>query len=312
MISQLRVLVLLLCLVICLSNAMLVDGWGSVLKNEHQLPRLASSSKSGTTTGSRFSTSLGLSRRPFMHNIVSVAGSCLFTSGLLDPPCTAAAATTTTTPGEAIRQSASNIPGYGPSDIFYPMKWKGTWRVERQVLIHDKIYNLNYTMRFLPSIKEDAVVADRGFNQANLENSFVTGSLNNNNSSSSSIVQSYSWTETNPNDLRISFTDGRRKDIKVTKRATEYKDNTVSSSEFQRIVEDTNNSNSMMVPIIAARRVVSKWKEIEADHLEAIEIVYDMSASIPSADPMAFSPQSASVPTSNVLSKSRLRLTRVQ
>ena len=178
--------------------------------------------------------------------------------------------------------------------------------------MHDKIYNLNYTMRFLPSIKEDAVVADRGFNQANLENSFVTGSLNNNNSSSSSIVQSYSWTETNPNDLRISFTDGRRKDIKVTKRATEYKDNTVSSSEFQRIVEDTNNSNSMMVPIIAARRVVSKWKEIEADHLEAIEIVYDMSASIPSADPMAFSPQSASVPTSNVLSKSRLRLTRVQ
>lgn len=92
---------------------------------------------------------------------------------------------------------------------------------------------LEYQLRFIQSIQDDACVSDRGYNQINLEKSIRPEQIDS--------VRSYKWTETNPNDLIIEYYDGSRKYIKVTKSSTELDDNlgTISSSEFQRLTQDS-------------------------------------------------------------------------
>jgi hypothetical protein len=41
------------------------------------------------------------------------------------------------TPGEAIRRSAANLPGYGQADVFYPSSLLGKWKATRLVLVAD-------------------------------------------------------------------------------------------------------------------------------------------------------------------------------
>merc|ERR1711924_115576 len=94
-------------------------------------------------------------------------------------------------------------------------------------------------------------------------------------------VRSYEWEANNPNDLRLIFSDGFRKEIKVTKRATECTDTTVSSSEFQRLTLDGGG-----VPKISARRVLTKWTALSDAEAEGLEIVYDIPAA---GDPLAAS-----------------------
>ena len=77
--------------------------------------------------------------------------------------------------GEAIRRAAATIPGYGPTDVFYPPSMVGIWNMNREVDFgngRDPL-RLSYTIRFIPSIEEDAVIADRGFNQAQLEQAIL-------------------------------------------------------------------------------------------------------------------------------------------
>ena len=152
---------------------------------------------------------------------------------------------------------------------------------------------LEYAVRFLPSIQDGAVIADRGFNQANLEAAVRKDAA---------AVRLCKWTETDPNDLALEFQDGSTKAIKVTKRATEMTADTVQSSEFQRVVVDSG------IPDVSARRVVTKWKRNENGTLEGLEVVYDVGGGS-SGDPLSFSlANSNAQPT--VLSKSRLLLER--
>lgn len=202
--------------------------------------------------------------------------------------------------GEAIRRSAAGIPGFGPTDVFFPAGILGSWRMTREVEIpgRQQPIRLSYPFRFIQSIEDTAVVADRGSNQAELERALVeavTGT-----SSSSSSVRSYEWAMTNPNDLRLVLADGSKKEIKVTKRATERTDGTVTSSEFQRVTQEDGRG----IPIVSARRVSTKWKIVDTSTLEGLEVVYSMAG----GDPMAASTSTQP----SILSKSRLYLERQQ
>ena len=125
-------------------------------------------------------------------------------------------------------------------------------------------------------------------------------------------VRSYKWTETNPNDLIIEFYDGSRKYIKITKRSTELDDKlgTISSSEFQRLTQDSREG----IPIITARRIINKWKPIgvnlenEVIKIEGLELVYEMRDG---GDPLSFS-TSQQQQQPKLLSKSKLILDRIQ
>lgn len=226
--------------------------------------------------------------------------------GMLPVPALAAAPTTT---AEAIRRSATNIPGYGPTDIFFPASWLGQWRVQRQVRFGDNpddTATLNYTTRFIPSIEDEAVVLDRGFAQANLEAA----------AAKATTPPSYQWAFTNPNDLRLSWPDGRRKDIKVTQRATDYQQvaqGRLWSSEVQRV---TNDGGGNGVPAVTARRVVTQYRWEFSDReteptsppprlVQALEVIYDLGGS----DPM----RSRSDAGNNViLTKSRVVMQQVE
>jgi len=217
-------------------------------------------------------------------------------------PIVAHAAEATSTV-EAVRRGASRLPGYGPTDVFYPASWQGTWKMRRQVSYggtgdtSSKTIQLEYAVRFVPSIQDGAVVADRGWNQANLEAALRQDAT---------AVRSYTWTETNPNDLFLVLRDGTTKAIKVTKRATTDTtdtdaddDDNVQSSEFQRVVIDRSGSNegtTTAVPEVSARRVLTKWKRNADGNLEGLEIVYDVG--------------SGGSDGTSILSKSRLFLER--
>jgi hypothetical protein len=200
--------------------------------------------------------------------------------------------------GEAIRRSAANIPGYGQSDVFFQEALSGSWKMTREVEFGGREpLRLTYPFRFIRSIEDDAVVADRGVNQAELEKALVRAVTG---KEEAATVRSYEWAQTNPNDLRLVMLDGSKKEIKVTKRATERTDTTVSSSEFQRVTQEDERG----IPIVSARRVLTKWKIVEESTVEGLEIVYSMAG----GDPLAAGPGGSFTPT--VLSKSRLYLVR--
>jgi hypothetical protein len=169
-----------------------------------------------------------------------------------------------TTFGEAIRSAAQKgVPSsYGPTDVFYPISWKGLWNASR-VRMDDSIA-ASYQVRFVTSIQDDSVILDRGFSQASLEK--VKG------------VTSVEWRETNPNVMRVIYGDGSWKELKVTKRATERNGSTVSSSEVYRI---TTQPNGLAVPTIAARRVLTKWKTVDDSTVEGIELIYGIDQEFP-------------------------------
>ena len=221
---------------------------------------------------------------------------------------------------EAIRRGASNIPGYGSSDVYYPESFAGSWKVTRDVEFPSSVSNANsnspppvlrlaYQVQFIQSIEDGAVVADRGYNQAELEAALARRG---NPSSTSPVVLSYDWAANNPNIVNVAMADGTKKEIKVTKRATERTGDTVSSSEFQRITqEDTRQIGGPGgVPQISARRVVAKWKKVDDSTLEGIEIVYAVGGG---GDPLSTSltaGQSNNNAAPTILSKSRLYLVR--
>jgi hypothetical protein len=220
--------------------------------------------------------------------------------------------------GEAIRRGAANLPGYGSSDVFYPESFAGSWKMTRDVEFPSASSNANpppvlrltYPVRFIRSIEDDAVVADRGYNQAELEAALARRGSNS--ESTAFAVLSYEWAANNPNVVKVALTDGTKKEIKVTKRATERTGDTVSSSEFQRVTqEDTRSTGGGPegIPQISARRVVSKWKKVDDSTLEGIEIVYAVGGG---GDPLStsLSGQGSSNAAPTILSKSRLYLVR--
>jgi hypothetical protein len=223
-------------------------------------------------------------RRAFL-----VTGSCLITShGSIEAAFADA--------GETIRRGASNLPGYGPADVYFPQIFKGKWNVVEEETVQGRI--MEYEMRFIPSI-DNFVIADRGFNEAARQKATRMSDSNN------ITIQSYQWTETNPNDLQLTMEDGSRQEIKVTKRRTdEPMEDFVSSSEFRRI---TLEDAVLQIPVISAQRVLTKWKVVTDSNVEGLEIVYDMMGGI---DPLTGPSSSSSGP--QVISNSRLHLRRIQ
>jgi hypothetical protein len=237
------------------------------------------------------SSSLALSVVPVSRRTaVACSIGCLASTAVVGTACVDRAIAADA--GESIRRGAANIPGYGPTDVFYPELFQGKWKVIRDVVVEGQTTSsLEYDMRFIQSIESNAVVADRGYNQAALERA----------QSPSATIRSYEWVETNPNDLRLVWEDGSRKEIKVTKRASERTEDTVSCSEFQRITTE----DARGIPIIVARRTLTKWKIVSDSSIEGLEIVYDMGG----GDPLAGATASAGP---QVLAKSRLHLQRIQ
>jgi hypothetical protein len=230
-----------------------------------------------------------------------VTGTCLITTAHGSKDAAFADA------GETIRRGASNLPGYGPADVYYPPIFKGKWNVVEEETVQGR--TIEYEMRFIPSM-DNFVVADRGFNEVARQKAKMS---DNNNADNSIIatggVRSYEWTETNPNDLRLTMEDGSRQEIKVTKRRTENEQESqdyVSSSEFRRI---TTEDAVLRIPVISAQRVLTKWKVVTDSKIEGLEIVYDMSMG--GIDPLTGPAPSSSSSGPQVISKSRLHLTRV-
>ena len=267
------------------------------------------------------------------RKLIATPGSLIFGCALyssINPERANAAASSPSSAAEAIRLSASKIPGYGPSDVYFPKAFLGKWKATRTIVTSAELPNrsspivipesilplkIEYDVRFLTSIAGDgeSVVADRGYNEV----SFVEALGAAIRDGGTSLVRSSEWTPSNPNDLRLSFADGCIEDIKVTKRATEKTIDTVSSSEFRRIVREGGSSGggSNMIPSITAERALQKWKVVgEGRALEGIEIVYDAGGT-GIGDPMKLSLTaglggSPSVPP-RILIKSRIVLNRL-
>jgi hypothetical protein len=274
-------------------------------------------SKTTTTTTATTPTALDGFRRKIM---IWTIPSLLSTTALSSPAFADV--------GHAIRKSASNLPGYGPSDVYYPIQWQGLWNMKREIIRDGDAPNLtfNYRFRFLPAddtSNQPAAVADRGYNQAHLE-AAIRG-LNYQDETKTTTddiaatVRSYDWSVNNPNDLQVALVDGSSKYIKVTKRATETTDTTVYSSEFQRVSQQDAVTG---IPVVTARRVMTKWKvggdanannsDNTADsRIEGLEIVYEMAGG---GDPLSATTATAlssSQSEPKVLSKSRLLLERL-
>lgn len=215
-----------------------------------------------------------------------------------------------TSTAESIRRSAAKIPGIGQTDVFYPVSFLGKWKVTQNIVASDQFslqsrlpLTLQYEVRFLPCVDDNAVVADRGYNQAAFDKALHDALYSR--EDATLMVRSFEWTATNPNDLRLVFSNGSREEIKVTKRATEMTEETVSSSEFQRITREDGQG----IPSISAQRVLQKYKVVSDTQVEGIEIVYDAGSGL--GDPMKMS-IGGNTAAPQVLSKSRLNLTRLQ
>lgn len=202
------------------------------------------------------------------------------------------------TPGEAIRKSAANLPGYGQPDIYFPRFMIGKWRVTREIVSSDDHQLrqiqlpliVSYDVRFISvdgdivSNQEDFnVVMDRQFNTKTYYESINFDKIR-------PTIQTTNWSPYNPNICTTSYSDGSVEEVKVTKRAVETNSDAglISSSEFRRITKSVPDS---MVPDIRASRALTKWKISSEDEIQGIELIY--------TDPsIALDPMNASVSTS--------------
>jgi len=244
------------------------------------------------------------------------------------------------TANEAIRKSASKLPGYGPPDIYFPPSLLGRWRVTRTILSDDDDpllsrlsfpLNLVYDIRFIPVDGESednptAVVQDRKFNEESyynakrlkiesfgLDKDKGQGELYN-----IPQIRTTDWNASNPNVLTISYVDGSNLEIKVTKRSAELdqKEGTIFGSEYRRVTTTSNTSNTKIpsnVPSISSSRVLSKWRssvdesQLNKMKVEGIELVY--------SDGISGDPMMTTIGNSNtkprLISKSRLSLEKI-
>lgn len=192
-------------------------------------------------------------RRAVVVGALWTGGSVLTVGGVSTPAAPPA------TTAEALRAAAaSSSRYYGPTDVFYPLDWRGSWTATRTGV--ESGASVVYLFRFIASRQDDAVVADRAYNQASLEGS--------------SVVASTDWTETNPNVLTVNYSDGGWKELKVTQRATERNGTNVYSSEVYRVTKQSPKTGG--VPTIVARRVITKWKELSPNAVEGLELVFDL------------------------------------
>jgi len=224
------------------------------------------------------------------------------------------------TVGEAVRKSASNIPGYGSPDVYFPSSFSGKWMAQRTILSSDDSLlapllpvTLKYEIRFI-SVDDvgNKVIADRGFNEASYQ-AAVNSILR---ETPSLVVQSYDWSSSNPNVLTVAYADGSSKETKVTKRAASIEEEEesgmqmVSCSEFRR--ESVVGERG--IPSLSATRLLAKWKTTPGnpDIKEGIEILYLQEVM---GDPLAATSGRNGAPQSSgprLVSKSKIRLEKLK
>jgi hypothetical protein len=154
---------------------------------------------------------------------------------------------------ETIAVAASQLPGYGSPDIFYPEVFEGGWDCSRELIssiIKDEYRDtflddvaqenalltnrlLHYRVRFI--LQHEHIVLDRAFGAKNFEaaKSSTLAALS---SHHDEVVTNVAWEVDNPNLLTVGFADGRLREVKVTKRATDQPSvGSFGSSEYARI-----------------------------------------------------------------------------
>ncbi|CAM9698881.1 unnamed protein product, partial [Heterosigma akashiwo] len=146
---------------------------------------------------------------------------------------------------EKISKVASKIPGYGPSDCYYPAFFKGLWEVEREIvgvntpLGLDKVESpsvlqaasallnvkVQYQTRYIARGGDGSLVADRAFTARSLGRAIAPATF-----------RDASWEPENPNILSSTYSDGVVKEVKVTKRSFETPSpETFGTSEYARV-----------------------------------------------------------------------------
>lgn len=203
-------------------------------------------------------------------------------------------------PRESIADFASGIPGYGPSDVFYPSWFLGDWdarselvavetpqgeaaageaAVKARVRIGTAAALELYPQRYFSY--RGRIIADRGYNVRSLVRSGGTRSF-----------ESVDWDASNPNSLKLVFKrDGTSisTDILVTKRAIgepEGRPDLFNSSEFyQEVVSGATSglsSDSLdpvglapasMIPKVTPIRCVNKFRLVDGPQIQVIQRV---------------------------------------
>ena len=181
-------------------------------------------------------------------------------------------------PEEVIRQGASQLPGYGQPDVYYPHTFSGVWRVTRTSERGEKVI---YKVRFV-KLSDGRVVADRAYNEISYQTAVRPSS-----------IQSVDWDTKNPNVLHVTFSNGTWKEVKVTKRSyqagtTSDGMKTFTASELRRITyTDYPDVNS--IPTIQGSRLMTKWKWDENSGLSTVNVIEGIELLIPtgeSGDPL--------------------------
>ena len=186
---------------------------------------------------------------------------------------------------EYFATGASYIPGYGPTDINYPVEWAGYWTSYR--LITDKTSlttfipwifgniqkgeSFEFNTSFIKSDeKSNNSIVDRGYTTTSELTAF-----------SKLTPKSTTWEVNNPNVFKISFQQGLDLDIKVSKSAADLtRENgfpSVSYSEFGQISETFTKSQeetTLSIPSIYLFRRVVRLKQVAADQIVGIERIY--------------------------------------
>lgn len=152
-------------------------------------------------------------------------------------------------PEEVIQQGASQLPGYGQPDVYYPRAFTGVWRVTRT---SERGETVTFQVRFI-KLSDDRVVADRAYNELSYQTSLKPSS-----------IQSVDWDTKHPNVLHVTFSNGTWKEVKVTKRSYQTGTTTdgletFTASELRRITY-TDDPNRNTIPIIEGSRLITKWK----------------------------------------------------
>lgn len=198
---------------------------------------------------------------------------------------------------EAIADFTSNMPGYGPGDIYYPEWFLGDWDATSELTAVDTPQGEQqagrpalaakalvgtagsvekYVQRFIDY--RGKVIADRAFNIRGL----VRGNAPRG-------VEDVEWDPTNPNALALVMKkDGasQRVEFLVTRRATgvpegrtdlfnasEFYQETVNGSDFGVFQATSGAPPPVMVPKVTPVRCVNKFRKVAGPQIQLIQRV---------------------------------------
>ena len=147
---------------------------------------------------------------------------------------------------KGIAQGASNVPGFGPTDVRYPASFAGKWTVDQKVTsttVNENISPQTYPriiqrLRDLPSFQYERtysnydgnIVLDRGSSTSSLYKTLLGDKYARTN-----------WAFDNPNVLSVETSDNIVMEERVTKRSQE------SSSSIKEISQSYSMEDSTMV-----------------------------------------------------------------